>query len=95
MREFGIDGRVEEEIATRTPCPIVVSSANYHYAVLHFPASEPTGGAKSQEVDFIVGKKFLITTRYEPINSLHSLHKAFEAEELLGTSASKHERAIA
>ncbi len=88
MHEFGIDGRIEEEIATTTPYPIVVSSTNYHYVVLHFPASEPTGGAKSQEIDFIVGKKFLITTRYEPIHSIHSLHKVFEAEELLGLSNS-------
>jgi magnesium transporter len=84
MHEFNIDGRIEEEIANTTPYPIVVSSPSYHYMVLHFPASEPTGGAKSQEIDFIVGKKFLITTRYEPINSIHGLHKVFEAEELLG-----------
>ena len=84
MHEFGIDGRIEEEIATTTPYPIVVTSATYHYAILHFPASEPTGGAKSQEIDFIIGKKFLITARYEAINSIHNLHKVFEAEELLG-----------
>ena len=86
MHEFGIDGRIEEEIAAQTPYPIVVSSANYHYAILHFPTSEPTGGAKSQEIDFIVGKKFLITTRYEAIHSILGLHRIFEAEELLGLS---------
>ncbi|MDR3546907.1 MAG: CorA family divalent cation transporter [Candidatus Pacebacteria bacterium] len=92
MHEFGIDGRIEDEIATSTPYPLVVSSSKYHYVILHFPAPEPTGGAKSQEVDFIVGKKFLITTRYEAINSIHSLHRVFEAEELLGlTSAQSSE----
>jgi magnesium transporter len=89
MREFDIDGRIEEEIASSTPYPILVSSPKYHYAILHFPASDPTGGAKSQEIDFIVGKKFLITARYEAIHSIHNLHKVFEAEELLGISKTK------
>ncbi len=35
-------------------------------------------------MDFIVGKHFLITARYEVIDSIHNLHKVFEAEELLG-----------
>ena len=84
MREFKIDARIEEEIVTETPYPIVVSSKNYLYIVLHFPTSDPNGGAKNQEIDFIIGKHFLITARYETINSIHNLHKVFEAEELLG-----------
>lgn len=82
--EFGIDERVEEEIVTPTPYPLVVSSPRYQYLILHFPTSDPRGGAKSQEIDFIVGKDFLITARYEVIDSIHNLHKVFEAEELLG-----------
>jgi magnesium transporter len=84
MREFGIDGRIEQEIVDETPYPIVVSSKYYLYMVLHFPASDPAGGAKSQEIDFIIGKHFLITARYEVIESIYNLHKVFEAEELVG-----------
>jgi magnesium transporter len=84
MREFKIDARIEEEIITETPYPIVVSSKNYLYLVLHFPTSDPNGGAKNQEIDFIIGKHFLITARYETINSIQNLHKVFEAEELIG-----------
>lgn len=84
MREFAVDAHIEEEIAQETPYPLIVSSAKYHYLILHFPAREPTGGARAQEIDFIVGKNFLITVRYEPINSIHNLHRIFEAEELLG-----------
>jgi magnesium transporter len=84
MREFDVDARIEEEIVGTSPYPIVVSSAKYLYMILHFPASDPKGGAKSQEIDFIVGKHFLITARYEVINSILNLHKVFEAEELLG-----------
>lgn len=84
MDEFGIGARVEEEIISPTPYPLVLSCPKYIYLILHFPVPNPSGGARSQEVDFIVGKKFLITVRYEVVESLHSLHRVFEAEELLG-----------
>ena len=58
MREFKIDARIEEEIVNETPYPLVVSSKDYLYLVLHFPASNPNGGAKNQEIDFIIGKHF-------------------------------------
>lgn len=84
VKEFGIDARVEEEIVTPTPYPLVVSSPAYQYLILHFPTTDPRGGARSQEIDFIVGKDFMVTARYEVIDSIHNLHKVFEAEELLG-----------
>jgi magnesium transporter len=83
MEEFGIGARVEEEIMSPTPYPLVLTGPTYSYLILHFPTTDPRGGARSQEIDFIVGKKFLITARYEVIESIHSLHRVFEAEELL------------
>lgn len=83
MDEFDIGERVEEEIVSPTPYPLVLCSASYVYLILHFPTTNPEGGARSQEVDFIVGKNFLITTRYEVVEAIHSLHRVFEAEELL------------
>lgn len=87
VAEFNIDARVEEEIISPTPYSLVVSSSQYQYLILHFPTTDPRGGAKDQEIDFIVGKDFLITARYEVIESIHNLHKVFEAEELLGLPA--------
>ncbi|HEX2792751.1 MAG TPA: magnesium transporter CorA family protein [Candidatus Paceibacterota bacterium] len=84
MHEFSIDPRVEEEIASPTPYPLTFSTPEYRYLILHFPATEEREGTKNQEVDFIVGKKFIITARYEVIDSIHALHKVFEAEELIG-----------
>lgn len=82
--EFGIDSRVEEEIITPTPYPLFVESDSYAYLILHFPTAELSGGARNQEIDIIAGKNFLITARYEVVGSIISLHKAFQAEELLG-----------
>lgn len=85
MDEFSIANEVEEEIVKPTPYPLFASLPGYAYLILHFPTADLKGGARNQEVDFIVGKKFLITVRYEVIGSINHLHKAFEAEELLGT----------
>ena len=87
MSEFNIDPRIEEEIVSPTPYPIVVVFPKYLYMILHFPTTEITGGAKNQEIDFIVGKHFLITARYEVIESIHNLQRVFEAEELIGLPA--------
>lgn len=84
MKEFSIDARIEDEIVSPTPYPLFIPFEEYVYAVLHFPTADPSGGSKNQEMDFIVGKDFIITARYEVIDSIHNLHKVFEAEELLG-----------
>ncbi len=84
MREFGINARIEEEIISPTPYPLSITFPEYQYLVLHFPTAQGGTDTRSQEVDFIVGKKFLITARYEVVEPLHSLHRVFEAEELLG-----------
>ena len=84
MREFSIDERIEEEIISPTHYPLVITFPKYQYLILHFPTADPTSGTRNQEIDFIVGKNFLITARYEVIDTIHSLHRVFEAEELLG-----------
>lgn len=83
MEEFDIGARVEEEIVSPTPYPLVLSCPSYVYLILHFPTANPQGGARSQEIDFIVGKKFVITARYEAVDSINSLQRLFETEELL------------
>jgi magnesium transporter len=84
VEEFSIDSQVEEEIIAPTPYPLFVASPEYAYLILHFPTAEISGGARNQEIDIIVGKNFLVTARYEVVGTILSLHKAFEAEELLG-----------
>lgn len=84
LHEFDIDPRIEDEIISPTPYPLFIPFTDYVYLVLHFPTALPEGGTKNQEMDFIVGKNFIITARYEVIDPIHNLHKVFEAEELLG-----------
>jgi magnesium transporter len=85
MREFDIDERVHQEVARPTPYPLSIPFPGYSYLILHFPITGSEDGARAQEVDFIVGPHFLVTVRYESIEPLYALHRAIEAEELLGT----------
>jgi magnesium transporter len=87
MGEFRIATDVEAEIIEPTPYPLVAASDRYVYLILHFPTADLRGGARNQELDFIVGKEFMVTVRYEVISSLHSLHAVFEAERLVGNEA--------
>ncbi len=38
----------------------------------------------TQEIDFIIGKNYLITSRFENISPLHAFAKAFEMDAVLG-----------
>ncbi|MDO8407826.1 MAG: CorA family divalent cation transporter [bacterium] len=91
--EFSISERVEAELLSPTPFPLVSSDQGMALVVLHFPVhrtgnEDIEGDTRSQEVDFIVGKRFVVTVRYEVVAPLHRLRKLLESEELVSGSAS-------
>ncbi len=83
--EFSISERLEKELIFPTPTPLVASDAEATLLVLHFPTqgAEENGDMGNQEVDFIVGDHFVVTTRYEVIAPLYHLKKLLEAQELM------------
>ena len=66
--------------------PKVDTYENFIYLILHFPAVHHSHRRKEQEVDFIIGKKFLITVRYELLDPLHKFSKVFEVNSILDKS---------
>ncbi len=82
MQEFGIEPSVAQELLIPSFSQKIQRRGDTLYLVLHFPALH--GGRASQEVDFVIGKNFLITTRYESIDPLHVFAKAFEVDSILG-----------
>lgn len=86
IEEFDIDLVVAEELLLPSTKGRVELHPNFAYLVFHFPALRHTHTGTGQEVDFIVGKKFIITTRYETIDPLHTFSKAFEVNSVLDTS---------
>lgn len=79
VAEYHIAPAAGEELFAPTTKPKVDTYADHIYLILHFPAAGPnvrTGG--SHEIDFIIGKNYLITVRYESIEPLRAFAKAFE-----------------
>ena len=84
MEEFTIDPLVAEGLLITSVKPKVESYRNYIYLILHFPAFKHTHtDNREQEIDFIVGKRFLITARYDTIDPLHKFAKVFEVHSIL------------
>lgn len=84
-REFSISEQIEREMLYPTPAPMVAADAGAILLVLHFPAhSAEEGDTGNQEVDFIVGDRFIVTVRYEVVASIYHLEKLLEAQKLVG-----------
>ena len=84
MDEYDIDPLVADELLLPTLKPHVDVYSNFIYLILHFPAFKHThNGNINQEIDFIIGKDFLITTRYDTVDPLHKFSKVFEVNSVL------------
>lgn len=97
MNTYNIHPFVAKELTSATPKPRVEFHDAYIYCILHFPVWKHTHTeGKNQEVDFIIGKDTLITTRYDTIDALHRLAKDLEVQEVLdkGDSVHKHSHRI-
>ncbi|MEK7134647.1 MAG: magnesium transporter CorA family protein [Patescibacteria group bacterium] len=87
MKEFKIHPLVADEILSPTIRPKVDIYPDYLYLILHFPIIEHRHGERAdQEVDFILGKNFIITTHYETIDPLHEFSKLFEVNSIIDKS---------
>lgn len=87
MEEFNIHPLVADELLAPTLRPKVDLYPNLIYLILHFPViSHKHDGGREQEIDFIVGKNFLITTHYGFVDPLHEFSKVFEVNSILERS---------
>lgn len=81
--EFGLNPRVADELLLPTLKPHTDSHGTHLYLVLHFPTLFHPGKQPEREVDFIIGKNFLITTRYEPIHEFTEFKSVFMPHSVL------------
>ncbi len=85
MEAFNIDPLAAEELLTKTVKPKVDMTEDHIYMVLHFPMIHQNmhrglQSEISQEIDFIIGEKFLITAHYDHIDALDNFSHIFETE---------------
>lgn len=87
MNEFGVHPLVGDELLSPTLRPKVDVYDDLIYLILHFPTiSHRHGEQREQEVDFVIGKNFLITTHYDVVDPLHDFSKVFEVNSILDKS---------
>ncbi len=87
MDEFGVHPLVADELLAPTLRPKVDLFPNFIYLILHFPTiSHNHDGGHDIEIDFVVGKDFLITTHYDHIDTLHEFSRIFEVNSILEKS---------
>ncbi len=85
ISKYSIHPLVAEELLKPTLRPKVDINKETIYLILHFPIYNNTKRQyNSCEIDFILGKNFLITVHYASILPLYELAKIFEAEGMLG-----------
>ncbi len=84
MEEFGLSPEVAQDILLPTFKDKISAYSDYIYLVLHFPAFKHTHSkSHRQEIDFVLGKNFIITNRYESIDSMEKYAKIFEVNSIL------------
>ncbi len=87
MEEFSIHPLVADELLGPTLRPKVDLYPEFIYLILHFPTiSHKHDGGEDQEIDFIIGKKFIITAHYDQVDQLHEFAKVFEVNSILDKS---------
>jgi magnesium transporter len=69
-REFGLHELSMEDMRHRNQRPKVESFADYHFVVMRPLSRGEDGDLVQHEVHAIVGERFLVTLRYEPVYDL-------------------------
>ncbi len=88
MNEYNLHPIVADELLSPTLRPKVDLYDNLIYLILHFPTiSHKHCSSSEAEVDFIIGKDFLITTHYDIVDPLHEFSKIFEVNSILDKSS--------
>jgi len=86
IEQFGVSAMIAEELMLPSAKPRAEFYDSYAYIILHFPALRHSHTSMEQEVDFVVGRKFIITAHYDTVDPLHKFSKVFEVNSILDKS---------
>lgn len=85
IETLDLDPRIPHEILTPSSETAVKQYGDSMFAVFHFPVRKQTHSdeeAYSQEIDFIVGKDYLVTVRYDTVDTLHRFTRKMEVNAI-------------
>lgn len=91
MTEYNIHPFIAQELIGPNRRPKAELYPDFIYAVLHFPVIQKQGKKRTdgrrtieeREIDFIIGRNFIVTSRYDGLNPLHDFAKIFEVDSVL------------
>lgn len=81
--DYRINPLVVRELSAPSQRPQVDLYEHFIYLILHFPTLRRGVLGQDHEIDFVIGKKFLITVRYGTNETLHYVAKIFDANATL------------
>ncbi len=83
MEKFKIHPLAAEDLLLPSPRSKIEQYGEFISLTLHFPAWKQSHKDNTQEIDFVIGKDFLITARYDTIDALYKFSKMFEVNSVL------------
>ena len=86
VTEFQLLPLIGEELLLPSSKPHAEYYGSCIYLVFHFPALRHSHKTREQEIDFVLGHKFIITTHYDTVDPLHNFSKVFEVDSMLDKS---------
>jgi magnesium transporter len=93
VEQFGIAPIVADELLAPTARSRADLHGDYIYLILHFPqritdhhVADIKPNKLDQEIDFVIAKDFIITTRYGAVDSFLEFAKMFETNSILDRS---------
>ncbi|MDO8575479.1 MAG: CorA family divalent cation transporter [bacterium] len=89
VKEYRLHPILGEELIEKSIKPRFEIYNNCIYIVLHFPIRTQIKDKHfiiEKEVDFIIGKDYIITTKYDAIEPLHNFSKIFEVNSIIDKS---------
>lgn len=82
IKKYDIYPAVGEELLSSQSEPRVELYKNCVYLTLDIPSRAGRAVIK-KEIDFVVGNKFIITTKYDTVEPLHNFSRIFETNSIL------------
>jgi magnesium transporter len=79
-RRFGLHELSMEDMRHRNQRPKVETFSEYHFVVMRPLSRDPSGELVEHEVHAVIGKRFLITLRYEPAYDLAEVLSRWERQ---------------
>ncbi len=88
MREYDLHPLIAEELVTPTSKPKAERYKNCLYCIFHFPTLKRGPRSDSaKEIDFVIGRDFIITSRFATVEPILAFSKMFEVNSILEKEA--------